>query len=79
MVLAIKKFKICNKKWYVIDSASKGNYSHPDPIKVLTKPIESSLCDYSDLYSLVTGNITVTRTIAVPKKTTTHCSYTSSI
>ena len=32
--------------------------------KLLTKSIESSLCDYSDAYILVTGNITVTRTIA---------------
>ena len=46
-----------------------------DPIKFLTKSIESSLCDYSDAYILVTGDITVTRTIAavegdnpVPKK-----------
>ena len=28
-------------------------------IKFLTKSIESSLCDYSDVYVLVTGNITV--------------------
>ena len=52
--------KFATKKWYVIDSESKGNYSHPDPIKFLTKSIESSLCDYSDAYVLVTGNITVT-------------------
>ena len=45
-------------------SESKGNYSHPNPIKLLTKSIESSLCDCSDAYILVTGNITVTRTIA---------------
>ena len=56
--------KFATKKWYVIDSESKGNYSHHDPIKFLTKSIESSLCDYSDAYILVTGNITVTRTIA---------------
>ena len=56
--------KFTTKRWYVIDSESKGNYSHPDPIKFLTKSIESSLCDYSDAYILVTGNITVTRTIA---------------
>ena len=55
--------KFATKKWYVIDSESKGNYSHPDPIKFLTKSIESSLCDYSDAYILVTGNIAVTRTI----------------
>ena len=34
------------------------------PIKCLTKSIELSLCDYSDACILVTGNITVTRTIA---------------
>ena len=33
-------------------------YSEDDPIKFLTKSIESSLCDYSDAYILVTGNIT---------------------
>ena len=58
--------KFATKKWYVIDSESKGNYSHHNPIKFLTKSIESSLCDYSDAYISVTGNITVTRTIAVP-------------
>ena len=52
------------KKWYVIGSESKDNYSHHNPIKFLTKSTESSLCDYSDGYILVTGNITVTRTIA---------------
>ena len=51
--------KFATKKWYVIDSESKGNYSHENPIKFLTKSIESSLCDYSDAYILVTGNITV--------------------
>ena len=59
-----KNSKSAAKKWCVIDSESKSNYSHPDPIKVLTKSIESSLCDYSDAYILVTGYITLTRTIA---------------
>ena len=53
--------KFATKKWYVIDSESKGNYSHHDPIKFLTKSIESSLCDYSDAYILVTGSIRITR------------------
>ena len=52
--------KFATKKWYVIDSESKGNYSHENPIKFLTSSLESSLCDYSDAYILVTGNITVT-------------------
>ena len=56
--------KFSTKKWYVSDSESKGSSSHHDPTKFLTKSIESSLYDYCDAYILVTGNITVTRTIA---------------
>ena len=52
--------KFATKKWYIIDSQSKGNYSHKNPIKFLTSLLESSLCDYSDAYILVTGNITAT-------------------
>ena len=47
------------KKWYIIDSESKGNYSHQNPIRFLKNSLESSLCDYSDAYILVTGNINV--------------------
>ena len=53
--------KFATEKGYVIESESKGNYSKDDPIKCLTKSLESSLCDYSDAYILVTGNITVKR------------------
>ena len=48
------------KKWFIIDSESKGNYSHQNSIRFLTSSLESSLCDYSDAYILVTGNITDT-------------------
>ena len=48
------------KKWYIIDIESKGNYSNHNSIKFLTSSLESSLYDYSDAYILVTGNITVT-------------------
>ena len=58
--------KFATKKWYVIDSESKGEYSHHDVIKFLTKSIESIVCDYYDAYISVTGNIPVTNTIAVP-------------
>ena len=53
--------KFATKKWYVIDSESKGNYSHENPLKFLTNSLESSLCDYSDAYILVMGNIAVKR------------------
>ena len=45
--------------WYVIDSESKCNYLHHDPIKFLINSIESSLYDYSDAYILVTGGIAI--------------------
>ena len=50
--------KFATKIWYVIDSESKGNYSPDDRIKF--QSVESSLCEYSDAYILVTRNITVT-------------------
>ena len=56
-----ENLKCATKKWYVIDSESKGNYSKMNKIKFITKPFESSLCDYSDAYILVTGNIIVKR------------------
>ena len=67
------KFKICNKKWYVIDSESNGNYSKDKEIKFLTRSIESSLCDYSDAYILVIGNINVTGGDANTKVTFKNC------
>ena len=66
--------KFATKKWYVIDSESKNNYSHEDPIKFLTKSLESSLCDYSDAYILVTGNINVTGGDANKKVAFKNCS-----
>ena len=47
------------KKWYIIDSKTTGAYSPNDEI-FLTNSLESRLCDYSDAYILVTGNINVT-------------------
>ena len=46
--------KFATKKWYFID---KGKYKEGDTIKFAT--IKSSLCDYSDAFILVPGNITV--------------------
>ena len=51
--------KFATTKWYVIDSESKSNYSDENLIKFVTKTLESSLCDYSDAYILVTGNTVV--------------------
>ena len=56
--------KLATKKWYVIDSQTKKDkYKQGDTIKFETETIKSSLCDYSDGFILVTGNITVLQTI----------------
>ena len=52
--------KFTTKKWYIIDSEAKGNYSRQNPVRFLTNSLESSLCGYADAYILVTGNITIT-------------------
>ena len=55
--------QICNKKWYIMNHQNNGQYGNGDEngtaIKFETKVIKSNLCDYSDAYILVTGNITV--------------------
>ena len=52
--------KFATKKWYVIDSqTTKDKYKQGDVIKFETETIKSSLCDYSDAFTLVTANITV--------------------
>ena len=53
--------EFCYKKWYVLDSQTeKGKYDQNNSIKFEAESIKSSFCDYSDLFILVTGNITVT-------------------
>ena len=65
--------RFATKIWYIIDSESKGNYSQNDEIKLLTRSIESSLCDYSDAYILVTGNITATPNTAATQVVFKNC------
>ena len=50
MVLIMKIQNLQQKKMNIIDSESKGNYSHKNSIKILTKSTKSSLCDYSDAF-----------------------------
>ena len=65
--------KYATKKWYIIDSESNGNYSKDEKINFLTRYIESSLCDYSDAYILVKGNITATPNNAVTQVIFKNC------
>ena len=42
--------KFATNKWYVIDSESNGTYSKDEPMKFLTRSIESNVCDYGSAY-----------------------------
>ena len=58
--LSNEESKFATKKWYIIDSQrAKGKYKPGDTIKFEAETIKSSLCDYSDAFIFVTGNITV--------------------
>ena len=55
-----EKFRFATKKWYVTDSqTAKDNYNQNNSIKFKKEIVESSLCDYSDVFIVVAGNITV--------------------
>ena len=52
--------KFATKRWYIIQDQSQGNYgdgTDNTSIKYDTKVIKANLCDYSEAYILVTGNI----------------------
>ena len=56
--------KFATRKWYIINDQSNTGYGNGDEnsaiVKFETKVIKSNLCDYSDAYILVTGDITAT-------------------
>ena len=54
----MKTQNLQQKNCILLTAKTSGAYSKDDPIKFLTKSIESSLWDYSDAYILVTENIT---------------------
>ena len=56
-----ESLKFATIKWYVINDQNNADYDDGDgnrtTIKFDTKVITSNLCDYSDAYILVTGDI----------------------
>ena len=61
-----ESLKFATRKWYVISDQNNTDYGDGDEnddttIKFETKVIKSNLCDYSDAYILVTGDITAAR------------------
>ena len=57
-----ESLKFATRKWYVINDQNKTDYGEGNEngttIKFETQVIKSNLCDYSDAYILVTGEIT---------------------
>ena len=58
----LSKFR--TKTWVEINDDARERYNINSPIKFKTSIIRSRLCDYSDAYMLVKGNIRVTNTAA---------------
>ena len=56
--------KFRTKNWVEINDESRGTYSVNRQINFKTSMLRSSLCDYSDAYILVKGNISVNNTAA---------------
>ena len=56
--------KFARRKWYIINDQNNGQYrrgnENDSTIKFETKVIKPNLCDYSDTYILVTGDIKAT-------------------
>ena len=59
-----KPSKFRTRNWVEINDEARGTYSPNKQIKFKTSMLRSSLCDYSDAYILVKGNITVNNTAA---------------
>ena len=59
-----KPSKFTTRNWVEINGEARGTYSPNKQIKFKAAMLRSSLCDYSDAYVLVKGNITVNDTAA---------------
>ena len=56
--------KFRTKDWVEINDESRGIYNVNSQIKFKATMLKSSLCDYSDVYIIVKGTITVNNTAA---------------
>ena len=58
-----KPSKFRTRNWVEINDEARGTYSPNKQIKFKTSMLRSSLCNYSDAYVLVKGNVTVNNTV----------------
>ena len=60
MIQTMKNPNLLQKVWYVIDSETAKDKNNPNnSIKFKTESITLNLCDYSDIFILVTEDLTV--------------------
>ena len=82
--------KFVTKKWIEVYDQSEGNYNVNKEIRTKTSRIKTSmlrsdLCDFSDAYILVTGNITVFKKIftandlEAPNNTVNNANVTNTV
>ena len=55
----INHLKFRTKIWIVMNDDARGVYSPNKQIRFTTAMLRSSLCEFSDAYILVEGNVTV--------------------
>ena len=53
--------RFVTKKWIEVYDQSEKNYNPNKEIRIKTSMLRSDLCDFSDAYIVVKGNITVTK------------------
>ena len=58
--------KFVTKKWIEVYDQSQGNYNVNKEIRIKTSMLRSDLCDFSDAYIVVKGNIIVTKKTFTP-------------
>ena len=59
-----KPSKFGTRNWIEVNDGIRDSYSPNNQIRFKTAMLRSSLCDYSDAYILVKGNISVNNTAA---------------
>ena len=59
-----KSSKFRTRNWFEINDEKRGAYYPNKQIRFKTEMVRSSLCDYSDAYIHVKGNISVNNTVA---------------
>ena len=77
--------KFVTKKWIEVYDQSQGNYNVNKKIRIKTSMLRSDLCDFSDAYIVVKGDITVTKKtftaedIDAPNNTAANATVTNSV